>query len=122
LRLAERGHDVAVHYAGSAEAAEATVAEIRAIGSAGRTVQADLTDEARCSDCCPAPRRLGPADHGADQQRVDLRVRQYRDRHARSWDRHLESNLRAPFVLTQAMAAQVPSPQPTRMASRRRRA
>jgi NAD(P)-dependent dehydrogenase (short-subunit alcohol dehydrogenase family) len=25
-----------------------------------------------------------------------------------SWDRHLESNLRAPFVLSQAMAAQVP--------------
>ena len=27
-----------------------------------------------------------------------------------SWDRHLESNLRAPFVLTQAFAAQVPDP------------
>jgi len=32
LRLAERGHDVAVHYAGSADEAEATVAEIRAMG------------------------------------------------------------------------------------------
>jgi NAD(P)-dependent dehydrogenase (short-subunit alcohol dehydrogenase family) len=27
-----------------------------------------------------------------------------------SWDRHIESNLRAPFVLTQALAAQVPEP------------
>lgn len=27
-----------------------------------------------------------------------------------SWDRHIESNLRAPFVLTQAFAAQVPEP------------
>jgi NAD(P)-dependent dehydrogenase (short-subunit alcohol dehydrogenase family) len=27
-----------------------------------------------------------------------------------SWDRHVESNLRAPFVLTQAMAAQIPDP------------
>jgi NAD(P)-dependent dehydrogenase (short-subunit alcohol dehydrogenase family) len=29
-----------------------------------------------------------------------------------SWDRHLESNLRAPFVLTQTFAAQVPEPVP----------
>ena len=28
----------------------------------------------------------------------------------RSWDRHIESNLRAPFVLTQGFAAQVPEP------------
>ena len=27
-----------------------------------------------------------------------------------SWDRHMESNLRAPFVLTQALAAQIPAP------------
>ncbi|MEQ8367475.1 MAG: SDR family oxidoreductase, partial [Roseicyclus sp.] len=27
-----------------------------------------------------------------------------------SWDRHLGSNLRAPFVLTQALAAQIPDP------------
>ena len=27
-----------------------------------------------------------------------------------SWDRHMNSNLRAPFVLTQGFAAQVPSP------------
>jgi NAD(P)-dependent dehydrogenase (short-subunit alcohol dehydrogenase family) len=27
-----------------------------------------------------------------------------------SWDRHMESNLRAPFVLTQALAAQIPDP------------
>jgi NAD(P)-dependent dehydrogenase (short-subunit alcohol dehydrogenase family) len=29
-----------------------------------------------------------------------------------SWDRHIESNLRAPFVLTQALAAQIPDPVP----------
>jgi len=28
------------------------------------------------------------------------------------WDRHMESNLRAPFVLTQGFAAQVPGPLP----------
>jgi NAD(P)-dependent dehydrogenase (short-subunit alcohol dehydrogenase family) len=32
LYLATRGHDVAVHYAGSADEAEAVVAEIRAMG------------------------------------------------------------------------------------------
>jgi NAD(P)-dependent dehydrogenase (short-subunit alcohol dehydrogenase family) len=54
LRLAERGHDVAVHYAGSAEAAQATVAEIRAMGRTAHAVQADLTVEAEMQALLPA--------------------------------------------------------------------
>ena len=42
LALAERGHDVAVHYHGSAAEAEATAAEARAFGVRARTFRADL--------------------------------------------------------------------------------
>jgi NAD(P)-dependent dehydrogenase (short-subunit alcohol dehydrogenase family) len=44
LRLAERGHDVAVHYAGSAEAAQATVSRSARWAERRMAVQADLTD------------------------------------------------------------------------------
>ncbi len=46
LFLAERGHDVAVHYAASRDEAEAMVAEIRAMGRRAEALQADLLVEA----------------------------------------------------------------------------
>jgi len=42
LELARRGHDVAIHYAGSADEAEQTAADARALGVAAQTFQADL--------------------------------------------------------------------------------
>ncbi len=64
LYLARRGHDVAVHYAGSRDDADAVVAEIRAMGRKAAAVQADLLIEAqtealvgRCVDALGGPRR-----------------------------------------------------------------
>ena len=45
IYLAGRGYDVAVHYAGSQEAAEDVVAEIRAKGRQAVALQADLLIE-----------------------------------------------------------------------------
>jgi NAD(P)-dependent dehydrogenase (short-subunit alcohol dehydrogenase family) len=47
LRLAGAGAHVAVHYVERADAAETTLADVRAAGGDGFTVQADLTDEAQ---------------------------------------------------------------------------
>jgi NAD(P)-dependent dehydrogenase (short-subunit alcohol dehydrogenase family) len=109
LELARQGHDVAIHYAGSAEAAEEVAAEIRALGRAAVTVQADLTVEAETQALLPrAAEALGKPltvlINNASIFEYDNIESATRD----SWDRHLESNLRAPFVLTQALAAQVP--------------
>jgi NAD(P)-dependent dehydrogenase (short-subunit alcohol dehydrogenase family) len=109
LRLAERGHDVAVHYSGSAEAAEDTVAEIRAMGRRAEAVRADLTVEAEMQALVPrAAEALGAAldvlvNNASifEYDNLDTATRE-------SWDRHMESNLRAPFVLTQTFAAQAP--------------
>ncbi|MEJ6392804.1 SDR family oxidoreductase [Gymnodinialimonas sp. 2305UL16-5] len=110
LELAEAGHDVAIHYNGSAEAAEATAEEIRAKGVRAVTLQADLLDEAAVQGLMGrAVDALGPVEvliNNAsifDYDNIDSATRQ-------SWDRHMESNLRAPFVLTQALAAQLPDP------------
>ena len=109
LYLAERGHDVALHYAGSAEAAEEVAGQIRAMGRRAVTVQADLTVEAETQTVIDrAVAGLGgPLTvlvNNASIFEYDTLASATRD----SWDRHLESNLRAPFVLTQGFAAQAP--------------
>ncbi len=109
LYLAERDYDVAVHYAGSATEAEAVAEDIRSKGRKAVTVQADLTSEAdmqslvsRATDALGAP--LEVLINNASIFEYDTLESATRT----SWDRHLESNLRAPFVLTQAFAAQAP--------------
>ncbi|MEC3862834.1 SDR family oxidoreductase [Mesobacterium sp. TK19101] len=111
IYLAGRGFDVAVHYAGSeAEAAE-VVAEIEALGRRAVALQADLTDEAGMQGLVPRTVAAlgGPLTclvNNASVFEYDNIATATRD----SWDRHLESNLRASFVLTQHFAAQVPEP------------
>ena len=54
LELGRGGFDVAVHYRGSRDEAEATVADLRSAGSAAAPFQADLSDEAACRALVPA--------------------------------------------------------------------
>ena len=109
LYLAGRGYDVAVHYAGSAEGAAETVAQVQAMGRGAVALQADLLDEAQVQTLLP---RAIEALGGPFTVLVNnASVFEYDNLHSatrRSWDRHFESNLRAPFVLTQAFAAQAP--------------
>ena len=111
LYLAERGYDVAVHYATSAEAADTVVAEITAMGRKAVRLQADLLVEAQTKTLVPAAvAALGPLTvlvNNASIFEHDTIATGTRD----SWDRHMESNLRAPFVLTQAFADQVAEPE-----------
>lgn len=108
LYLAGRGLDVAVHYAGSAEAAESVAAEARALGVRAVTLHADLLDEAQTAALIPAAAAaLGPLTVLVN----NASIFEYDSIHSatlQSWNRHLGSNLRAPFVLTQAFAAQAP--------------
>jgi NAD(P)-dependent dehydrogenase (short-subunit alcohol dehydrogenase family) len=108
LYLARRGHDVAVHYASSRDEAEAVVSEIRAMGRRAQAFQADLLGEAETEALIPAATAaLGPltvlVNNASifEYDRIDTATRQ-------SWDRHIESNLRAPYVLTQGFARQCP--------------
>ena len=109
LYLAGRGYDVAVHYAGSAEGAAETVAQVQAMGRRAVALQADLLDEAQVQSLLP---RAIEALGGPFTVLVNnASVFEYDNLHSatrRSWDRHFESNLRAPFVLTQVFAAQAP--------------
>ncbi|KRS17664.1 SDR family oxidoreductase [Roseovarius indicus] len=112
LDLARRGHDVAVHYASSADAAAEVVSEIEGMGRRAVALQADLLAEDEVQALLPrAAEALGgpilTLVNNASIFEYDRIETATRD----SWDRHLESNLRAPFVLIQALAAQIPDPE-----------
>ena len=109
LYLAGRGYDVAVHYADSEADAEAVAAEIRAMGRQAVALRADLLIEAETETLIArAVAALGgPLTvlvNNASIFEHDTIQTATRD----GWDRHMESNLRAPFVLTQHFAAQAP--------------
>ena len=109
LDLARAGFDVAVHYRSSPEAAQAVCDDIRALGRHSVTVQADLSIEDQVQGLIPAAadalgRPLSVLINNAstfEEDHVGALSRQ-------TWDRHLETNLRAPVVLSEAFAAQAP--------------
>ncbi|WP_269515788.1 SDR family oxidoreductase [Brevundimonas subvibrioides] len=108
LALARRGHDVAIHHRESTDAAEAVASEVRALGRRAAVISADLTDEAAVRALVPAATAaLGPLSvlvNNAsvfEDDRVGALSREI-------WDRHIETNLRAPVVLAEAFAAQAP--------------
>jgi len=106
LYLAGRGYDVAIHYARSREAAEATAAEARALGVRAVTLPGDLLDEAAMAGLVPAAvQALGPLSVLVNNASI-FEYDSLQTATLDSWNRHFNSNLRAPFVLTQAFAAQ----------------
>ena len=109
--LAERGYDVAVHYASSADGAQETARRIAETGRRAIALQADLLDDAATEALFRAAVEGlgGPITclvNNASIFEYDTITSATRE----SWDRHIGSNLRAPFVLTQMMAAQALEP------------
>ncbi len=109
--LAGRGYDVAVHYGSSVHDAQSLIDDIRAMGRKAVGFQADLLSEEETQGLFPKVQAAFDTPVTClvnnasvfEHDRLETATRT-------SWDRHFESNLRAPFVLTQAMAAQVPDP------------
>ena len=109
LALAGEGFDIAVHFAGSREAADDTVSEIRALGRNAVALQADLLDPDATEALVPraAAALGGPLTVLVNNASI-FEHDTVRTASRASWDRHIGSNLRAPYFLTQAFAAQAP--------------
>lgn len=108
LALADAGFAVAVHANTSVAEAEQTAADIRARGVAAVVLQADLSREAEVETLVPgAIAALGPLGVLVNNASTFERD-EWDDATRDSWDRHIEPNLRAPFVLTQAFARALP--------------
>ena len=107
VALAAEGHDVAVHYATSADGAGETARAIRAAGRRAETLQADLLDRDAARALLP---RAAEALGGPVTVLVNSASIFEHDvigtAAPEGWDRHMGTNLEAPFWLIQAMAAQ----------------
>lgn len=109
LALAQAGCHVFILYGRSAEPAEKTQAIAESLGVKARTYAADLADPEAAQGVIPAAREwLGQVDilinnaalfkdGGLEETTVD------------DWDVQFAVNLRAPFLLSQAFARQVPA-------------
>jgi NAD(P)-dependent dehydrogenase (short-subunit alcohol dehydrogenase family) len=109
LKLADAGFAVAVHCHASLAEAEQTAAEIRARGRAAVVLPADLADEAATRGLVArAAAELGPVGVLVNNASTFERD-EWHDATRTSWDRHIEANLRAPFVLMQEFARALPA-------------
>lgn len=112
LYLAGRGYDVAIHYDRSEQAAQATAVEARGLGVVAHVFQADLLDEgATAGLIARAMAQMGPLSLLVNNASI-FEHDDIRSATMQSWNRHIGSNLRAPFQLTQAFAAQAAAARP----------
>lgn len=108
MALAQDGYAVALHYQRSRSEAEAVAAEITKAGGKAVTIAADLARETQVIALADqATKALGPLGvlvNNASPFERDEALTVTRE----SWDTHMEANLRAPFVLSQALAKGLP--------------
>ena len=111
LDLAEAGWNIGLHYHGSAADAQKTAGEIHAKGVACETFAANFQDEAETESLVGRVReKLGPLT-GLINSASLFEKDDWQSASRKSWDAHLDTNLRAPFVLAQAFARQLPAGQ-----------
>ena len=92
-------------------AAEATADDIRALGVTAVTLQADLVQDDESRALLPmAAEALGKPITTLINNASIFDYDTLETATPESWDRHIGSNLKAPFWLTQALAAQIPDP------------
>lgn len=106
LTLADAGYDIIVHYNSSVMEAEDVANLIKEKGRHAEAVQANLSSEKETASLIPtATEALGPLSllvNSAsvfEHDEIDTLTR-------KSWDLHLDTNLRAPIKLVQDFAAQ----------------
>jgi NAD(P)-dependent dehydrogenase (short-subunit alcohol dehydrogenase family) len=108
IALGQAGWSVAVHYHHSAADAAEVAAEIERMGGRAAVLQADLTREAEVEALLPrAAAALGPLTLLVNNASV-FEMDTVETASRASWDAHVETNLRAPLVLSQAFAQQLP--------------
>ncbi|WP_298727039.1 SDR family oxidoreductase [uncultured Ferrovibrio sp.] len=112
LYLGRRGYSVAVHCNRSRQEAEAVASEIIGLGGKAAVVQADLADhQAVMKLVGEAAAKLGPLSVLVNNASL-FEYDHIQTATEESWDRHLDINLKAPFFLSQAFAAQLPDDVP----------
>ncbi len=117
LALGDAGCRVAVHYGRSETDAQETASLIQSMGSQAVTIQADLEDATQVAALAAAVEdQLGPIEILVNNASIFDKVG-LDDVSTENWDRHFAINVRAPFLLAQAMQSQLTSDSPGKIIS-----
>jgi NAD(P)-dependent dehydrogenase (short-subunit alcohol dehydrogenase family) len=109
LDLAAHGWNVAIHYHGSEEEADATAQAARAFGVHAAALKCDLSKEAETAALVDrAVQELGPLTALINSASL-FENDDWKSASRASWDAHMETNLRAPLLLSQMFAKQLPN-------------
>lgn len=106
---AEAGYDVAIHVRAMDDEAEAAAGEVRSHGRKATILTCDLRKEsATVALVGEAETELGPVTLLVNCASV-FEHDAFSDMNRASWDVHMETNLRAPLVLSQVFARRLPA-------------
>jgi NAD(P)-dependent dehydrogenase (short-subunit alcohol dehydrogenase family) len=108
LDLAAQGWNVAIHYNGSQEDADSAAQAVRAYGGEAATLQCDLSKESETAWLVDrAVKELGPLSALINSASL-FENDDWESATRKTWDEHMEINLRAPLLLSQLFGKQLP--------------
>ena len=109
LDLAANGWNVAIHYHGSADEADSAAQAARAFGVEAATLKCDLSKETETAALVErAAGELGPLTALINSASL-FENDDWQSATRKTWDDHIETNLRAPLLLSQHFAGQLPA-------------
>ena len=109
LALAEDGWDLAIHYRTSAADVEETLDEVRALGVSAAALEGDLGDLETIESLVESAFEALPELQLLINNASLFPAGSLADTTPEQWDRVMDVNLRAPFILTQRFARLVES-------------
>ena len=108
LDLAAHGWNVAIHYNTSQEDADSAARAARAFGADAAILKCDLSKESETATLVDrAAKEIGPLTALINSASL-FENDDWQSATRKSWDDHMETNLRAPLLLSQMFARQLP--------------
>jgi NAD(P)-dependent dehydrogenase (short-subunit alcohol dehydrogenase family) len=107
LACARAGADVVIHHGHSKEEAQATRNEVIRMGRKGWVIEADLNDPSQTETLIPIIYESTPL-HGLVNSAAIFELLSLETTSFEAWQKYLQINLSAPFLLSQAFAKQAP--------------
>jgi NAD(P)-dependent dehydrogenase (short-subunit alcohol dehydrogenase family) len=108
MAAAGSGYDILIHHRHAEADAETLVFEVETLGVRAATLAANLADPTSPAAIIAAAQRLGPVTLLVNNASL-FEEDSLEDLTGASWDEHMAVNLRAPVMLTQAMARALPA-------------
>jgi pteridine reductase len=107
LTAAHAGANIIIHHGHSPKLAAETLTEIQALGQDGHIISADLSDANQAADLLYRANAYGPI-HALVNNAAIFEPIGLMETTLDEWQKHIQTNLTSPFLLSQAFARELP--------------